>query len=190
MKGAARLRAAGARKRFALGNLNSAHARFRVSFSRPNSIASDADRRNDYIVTNPLSGWNEGTAGSHVRTWSSGGIRFMLTVTETRFRRAPWGRKKHLLPLPILSIVFLVTAMAAPGLLHMTVTIIDDTNLKFTATVQNVVHPSGPDGKIVGIMTVTNKASTDIRLTVATVRIEALARGSPPGGPDSRLDTT
>ena len=55
----------------------------------------------------------------------------MLTVTETRFRRAPWGRKKHLLPLPILSIVFLVTAMAAPGLLHMTVTIVDDGNLKF-----------------------------------------------------------
>ena len=189
MKRARDVVAVGATKRFALGG-PIRPAPFRVSFSRPNSIASDADRRNDYIVTNPLSGWNEGTAGSHVRTWSSGGIRFMLTVTETRFRRAPWGRKKHLLPLPILSIVFLVTAMAAPGLLHMTVTIIDDTNLKFTATVQNVVHPSGPDGKIVGIMTVTNKATTDIRITVASVRIQSLARGSPPGGPDSRLDTT
>src|SRR5437867_9288411 len=152
MKGAARLRAAGARKRFALGNLNSAHARFRVSFSRPNSIASDADRRNDYIVTNPLSGWNEGTAGSHVRTLSSGGIPFMWTVTETRFRRAPWGRKKHLMPLPVLSIVFLVTAMAAPSFHSMTVTIVADPNLKFTAAVQNVVHPYDPMGKIVGIM--------------------------------------
>src|SRR5437667_4304953 len=157
------------------------HSRDRIQTRRTRS------RRNDYIVTTPLSGWNEGIAGSHVRTWSSGGIRFMLTVTETRFRRAPWGRKKHLLPLPILSIVLLVTAMAAPGLLHMTVTVIDDPNLKFTATVQNVVHPSGPDGKIVGIMTVTNRASTDIRLTVATVRIEALSRDTPP---DPHLDTT
>ena len=177
--------AEGAGKRFGLGG-PIRPAPFRVSFSRPNSIASDADRRNDYIVTNPLSGWNEGTAGSHVRTWSSGGIRFMLTVTETRFRRAPWGRKKHLLPLPILSIVFLVTAMAAPGLLHMTVTIVDDGNLKFTATVQNVVHPSGPTGKIVGIMTVTNKASMDIRITAASVRIQSLTDNTP----DSRLDTT
>src|SRR5207249_7105666 len=160
------------------------HSRDRIQSCRTTS------RRNDYIVTNPVSAWNEGTAGSHVRTLSSGGIRFMLTVTETRFRRAPWGRKKHLLPLPILSIVLLVTAMAAPGLLHMTVTVIDDGNLQFTATVQNVVHPSGPDGKIVGIMTVTNRASTDIRITVASVRIQSLARGSPPGDPDSRLDTT
>src|SRR5438132_2206493 len=117
----------------------------------------------------------------------------MRTVAETRFRRVPWGRKKHLLPLPILSVVLLVTAMAAPGLLHMTITVIDDPNLKFTATVQNVIHPSGPDGKIVGIMTVTNRASTDIRLTVASVRIQSLARGSPgspPGDPDSRLNTT
>src|SRR5436309_13366491 len=115
MKDAARLRAAGARKRFALGNLNSAHARFRVSFSRPNSIASDADRRNDYIVTNPLSGWHGGTAGSDVRTRSSGGIRSMLTVTETRSARAPWGRRKHLVPLPTLSVGLLGPAMAAPG---------------------------------------------------------------------------
>src|SRR5437870_10856059 len=122
-------------------------------------------RRNDYIVTNPLSGWNEGTAGSHVRTWSSGGIRFMLTVTETRFRRAPWGRKKHLLPLPILSVVLMVTAMASPAMLRMTVTVIDDTNLTLTASVQNVVHPFGPDGKIVGIMRLTNHESTDILLT-------------------------
>src|SRR5437899_1348145 len=102
------------------------------------------------------------------RASSSGGVPQMRTVAETRFRRAPWGRKKHLLPLPILSVVLMVTAMAAPGLLHMTVTVIDDPNLKFTATVQNVIHPSGPDGKIVGIMTVTNRASNELRLTLAT----------------------
>src|SRR5437879_4392383 len=131
--------------RFVLRRFGS-HSRDRIQ-SRPTR-----NRRNDYIVTNPLSAWNEGIAGSRVRTLSSGGISFMSTVTETRFRRVPWGRKKHLLPLPILSVVLLVTAMAAPGLLRMTVTIIDDTNLTLTAAVQNVVHPFGPDGKIVGIM--------------------------------------
>jgi len=111
----------------------------------------------------------------------------MRTVIETRFRRAPWGRKKHLLPLPILSVVLVVTAMASPAMLRMTVTVIDDGNLTLTAAVQNVVHPSGPDGKIVGIMRVTNHASTDIRLTVASVRIQSLA---PEGSADGRLDTT
>src|SRR5437867_9834453 len=181
--------AEGAGKRFGLGG-PIRPAPFRVSFSRPNPTRRTRSRRNDYIVTTPLSEWNEGIAGSRARTWSSGGIPFMSTVTETRFRRAPWGRKKHLLPLPILSIVLLVTAMAAPGLLHMTVTVIDDPNLKFTAAVQNVVHPSGPDGKIVGIMKVTNHASTDIRITAASASIRSLTPGETPGAPDGRLDTT
>src|SRR6266571_509968 len=134
--------------------------------------------------------WNEGIAALPSRASSSGGVPLMRTVTETRFRRAPWGRKKHLLPLPILSVVLLVTAMAAPGLLRMTVTIVDDSNLKFTASVQNVVHPSGPDGKVVGIMTVTNRASTDIQITAASARIQSLTPGAPPGSPDGRMDTT
>src|SRR3989454_1939063 len=128
--------------------------------------------------------------GHRGRALSSGGVPLMRTVEETRFRRAPWGRKKHLLPLPILSVVLMVTAMASPGLLRMTVTIIDDTNLTLTAAVQNVVHPSGPDGKIVGIMRVTNHASTDIQLTAASVRIQSLAPETPEGAPDGRLDTT
>src|SRR3989449_3199140 len=137
---------------------------------------------------NPCAG--NGTRGSAAlvpRASSSGGVLQMRTVAETRFRRAPWGRKKHLLPLPILSVVLMVTAMASPGLLRMTVTIIDASNLTLPAAVQNVVHPSGPDGKIVGIMRVTNHASTDIRLTVASVRIQSVAPG---GAPDGRLDTT
>ncbi len=112
----------------------------------------------------------------------------MRKATETRFRRAPWGRKKQLLPLPILSVVLLVTAMASPGLLRMTVTIIDDSNLTLVAAVQNVVHPSGLTGKIVGIMTVTNHASTDIQITAASGRIQSLAPGTT--SPDPRLDTT
>src|SRR5437016_1323489 len=115
------------------------------------------------------------------------GIAFMGTATTTSIRRAPWGRKGFLAPLPILSVVLMVTAMAAPGLLHMTVTILNDTNLTITAQVQNVVHPSGPTGKILGIVTVTNHASTATRITVATARIQSLRPGS--GFPDGRLDT-
>jgi len=84
----------------------------------------------------------------------------------------------------------MVTAMASPAMLRMTVTVIDDTNLTLTASVQNVVHPFGPDGKIVGIMRVTNHASTDILLTAASVRIQSLAPETPGETPDGRLDTT
>ena len=111
----------------------------------------------------------------------------MRTATATPIRPAPWGRKSFLAPLPILSVVLMVTAMAAPGLLHMTVTILNDTNLTITAQVQNVVHPSGPMGKILGIVTVTNHASTATRITVATGRIQSLASAN--GPPDGRLDT-
>src|SRR3989449_4921041 len=142
--------------------------------------------RNDYIIGTPVSVPEQGDCGHRGRASSSGGVPLMRTVTETRFRRAPWGRKKHLLPLPILSVVLMVTAMASPGLLRMTVTVIEDGNLTLTAAVQNVVHPSGLDGKIVGIMRVTNRASTDIRLTAASVRIQSLA---PEGSTDDRLDT-
>jgi len=107
--------------------------------------------------------------------------------SATVIPRAPWGRKRFLTPLPILSVVLMVTAMAAPGLLHMTVTILNDTNLTITAQVQNVVHPSGPTGKILGIVTVTNHASTATRITVATARIQSLASAT--GPPDGRLDT-
>src|SRR5437867_3485638 len=91
---------------------------------------------------------NEGIRGSHARASSSGGVPLMRTVTEARFRRSPWGRKKHLLPLPILSVVLMVTAMASPGLLRMTVVVFDDSNLTISASIQHVVHApdvrSGP----------------------------------------------
>src|SRR2546427_5730459 len=115
------------------------------------------------------------------------GIASMGTATTMAIPRAPWGRKRFLAPLPILSVILMVTAMAAPGLLHMTVTILNDTNLTITAQVQNVVHPSGPTGKILGIVTVTNHASTATRITVATARIQSLRPAT--GPPDGRLDT-
>src|SRR5437879_13812337 len=115
------------------------------------------------------------------------GIASMGTATTTSIRRGPWGLKRFLAPLPILSVVLMVTAMAAPGLLHMTVTILNDVNLTITAQVQNVVHLSGPTGKILGIVTVTNHASTATRITVATARIQSLGPGT--GFPDGRLDT-
>jgi len=105
----------------------------------------------------------------------------MSSKSIRTFANAPWGRKRLLLPLPILSVLLLGTALASPGLLRMTVNVFDDANLTILASVQNVVHPSGPDGKLVGLMTVTNHASTDTRITVGTATIESLTDGSPDG---------
>ena len=110
----------------------------------------------------------------------------MRTVAETRFRRAPWGRKKHLLPLPILSVVLMVTAMASPSVLRMTVLVFNDTNLTISASIQNVVHPSGTSGMIVGIMRVTNHDSMANRITVAMATFQTLTDG----GVDGRFATT
>jgi hypothetical protein len=78
--------------------------------------------------------------------------------------------------------------------LRITVNVFDDSNLTIVASVQNVVHPDGPDGKLVGFVTVTNHASTDTRLTVATARIESLrvenTDGNQNGNTDGRLVAT
>src|SRR5438046_10560037 len=95
------------------------------------------------------------------------------------FATAPWGRKRYLLPLPILSVLLLGTALASPGVLRMTVNVFSDTNLTILASVQNVVHPSGPTGKLVGLMTVPNHASTDTRIPVGTATIESLTNRIP-----------
>jgi hypothetical protein len=100
---------------------------------------------------------------------------------------APWGRKRYLVSLPILSVLLLGTALAAPGLLRMTVNVFDDSHLTLLASVQNVVHPDGPDGKLVGLMTATNHGSTATRLTVATARIQSLGADK---NPDGRIDAT
>lgn len=105
----------------------------------------------------------------------------MASKSIRTFANAPWGRKRFLMPLPILSVLLLGTALAAPGLLRMTVNVFDDANLTILASIQNVIHPDGPDGKIVGVMTVTNHGSTDSRITVATATIESLTDGSPDG---------
>jgi hypothetical protein len=105
----------------------------------------------------------------------------MYLKSNRTFANAPWGRKKFLAPLPILSLLLLGTALAAPGLLRMTVTVFDDANLTILASVQNVVHPDGPDGKLVGLMTVTNHGSTATQITVGTATIASLTGGSPDG---------
>src|SRR5438309_5375389 len=105
----------------------------------------------------------------------------MSSKSIRTFANAPWGRKRFLLPLPILSVLLLGTALASPGLLRMTVNVFDDANLTILASVQNVVHPSGPDGKLVGFMMVTNHTSTATRLTVATATIQSLTNRNPDG---------
>jgi hypothetical protein len=107
---------------------------------------------------------------------------------------APWGRKRFLLSLPILSVLLIGTALADPSHLRITVNVFADSNLTILASVQNVVHPDGPDGKLVGIMTVTNHALTDTNLTVATATIESLrvenTDGNQNGNTDGRLVAT
>jgi hypothetical protein len=106
----------------------------------------------------------------------------------------PWGRKRFLLSLPILSVLLIGTALASPDHLRITVNVFADSNLTILASVQNVVHPDGPDGKLVGIMTVTNHALTDTNLTVATATIESLrvenTDGNQNGNTDGRLVAT
>src|SRR5439155_13764921 len=102
----------------------------------------------------------------------------MSSKSIRTFANAPWGRKRFLLPLPILSVLLLGTALASPGILRMTVNVFDDPNLTILASVQNVVHPSGPTGKLVGLMTVTNHASTATRITVGTATIASVTDGN------------
>src|SRR5207249_1741475 len=51
------------------------------------------------------------------------GDRPMPSKSIRTFANAPWGRKRFLLPLPILSILLLGTALASPGVLRMTVNV-------------------------------------------------------------------
>src|SRR5207247_1374586 len=132
------------------------------------------------------SGIARGSSPSKDGTWGDWGKSSMPSKSIRTFGNAPWGRKRYLLPLPILSVLLLGTALASPGLLRMTVNVFDDTNLTILASVQNVVHPSGPTGKLVGLMTVTNHASTDTRITVGTATIESLTDGNP----DNRITAT
>src|SRR6266480_455605 len=97
----------------------------------------------------------------------------MSSKSIRTFAHAPWGRKRYLLPLPILSVLLLGTALASPGILRMTVNVFDDANLTILA--------SGPDGKLVGLMTVTNHASTATRITVGTATIASVTNGNPDG---------
>src|SRR2546427_9694096 len=106
--------------------------------------------------------------------WGNLGKTSMPSKFIRTFANAPWGRKRYLVPLPILSVLLLGTALASPGLLRMTVNVFDDANLTILASVQNVVHPSGPDGKLVRLMTGTNHASTATRITVGPAPIEPL----------------
>src|SRR5207247_7962951 len=102
--------------------------------------------------------------------WDLGrlGDKPMSSKSIRTIANAPWGRKRYLLPLPILSILLLGTALASPGVLRMTVNVFHDDNLTILASVQPVVHPSGPTGKPVAPLTVPNNASPATRITVGT----------------------
>ena len=96
----------------------------------------------------------------------------MTQDNAIRVRHAPWGRKKFYAPLPILSVLLVAAAVAAPSaLLHTTFTFFDDGHLTISATVQALVHASGPTGKLVGFMTVTNAYAFAIEISAASAVI-------------------
>jgi hypothetical protein len=73
--------------------------------------------------------------------------------------------------------VLLVASLAlasSPGLvMHVPITIYEDGKVGIVAVVNNVVHPLGPDGKIVGVLTATNAYDTDINLTSVSLSIRS-----------------
>jgi len=99
---------------------------------------------------------------------------------RTSVRRAPWGFKRYYAPLPVLSILLLTTALAAPDILRTNFLIYQDSGTTIVATVQQVVHLSGPTGKIVGIASVTNTRSFPIRILALSA---ALTRDGTPASP-------
>lgn len=137
--------------------------------------------RHGYIPHAGFSPAETGLRLSNREPQGRGSWDFMRRNSIRRLATARRGGKRYLLPLPILSVLLLGTALAAPGLLRMTVNVFDDDNLTILGSIQNVIQPDGPEGKIVGLMTVTNHGSTDIRITEATATIESLTEGEPDG---------
>src|SRR2546427_10215629 len=95
-------------------------------------------------------------------------------------RRAPWGFKRYYAPLPVLSILLLTTALAAPNILRTNFLIYQDSGTTIVATVQQVVHMSGPTGKILGIAAVTNTRAFPIQILALSA---TLTRDGTPDSP-------
>src|SRR5256712_8064111 len=95
-------------------------------------------------------------------------------------RRAPWGFKRYYAPLPVLSILHLTTALAAPDILRTNFLIFQDSGTTIVATVQQVVHMSGPTGKILGIAAVTNTRAFPIQILALSA---TLTRDGTPDSP-------
>src|SRR3989442_3147437 len=99
---------------------------------------------------------------------------------RTSVRRAPWGFKRYYAPLPVLSILLLTTALAAPDILRTNFLIFQDSGTTIVATVQQVVHMSGPTGKILGIASVTNTRPFPIQIVALSA---TLTRDGTPASP-------
>src|SRR2546428_1703771 len=99
---------------------------------------------------------------------------------RSSFRRAPWGLKRYYAPLPVLAIWLLTTALAAPDILRTNFLIFQDSGTTIVATVQQVVHMSGPTGKILGIASVTNTRPFPIQILALSA---TLTRDGTPDSP-------
>src|SRR2546428_3000841 len=121
--------------------------------------------------------------GSPGRCRCDSGLYDMHEI-RTSVRRAPWGIKRYYAPLPVLSILLLTTALAAPNILRTNFLIYQDSGTTIVATVQQVVHMSGPMGKILGIASVTNTRAFPIQILALSAELTR------DGTPDSQIDLT
>src|SRR2546422_11680195 len=117
--------------------------------------------------------------GSPGRCRCDSGLYDMHEI-RTSVRRAPWGFKRYYAPLPVLSILLLTTALAAPDILRTNFLIFQDSGTTIVVTVQQVVHMSGPTGKILGIASVTNTRPFPIQIVALSA---TLTRDGTPASP-------
>lgn len=95
----------------------------------------------------------------------------MAPTPSPIIRPAPWGRKRFLAPLPILSVLLVATAVAAPTLLRTQFTFFDDGAMTLSAVVQSVVHAGGPTGMLTGFVLVTNGHPFAVTILAASATI-------------------
>ena len=94
-------------------------------------------------------------------------------------RASRGGRRKYFVALPVLSVLFVVTALAAPTILHATFTVFDDGVLQIHMRVQQVTRRNALFGNVFGILIVDNGHDFAIRIT--GLRVEVLSGDSSSG---------
>jgi hypothetical protein len=97
----------------------------------------------------------------------------MVVQPVVPVHKAPWGRKRYFISLPILSVVLLATVAASPTLLNHSFNVYNDGKLSITATIQSYVHLRGPTGQLIGYVIATNHHDFGILLRCVSIVITA-----------------